>query len=189
MTKHAWKLVGPWYRWQRPGLPSAGRSSRPVFQKYDGSTFVAEFLKDPQHSLKFIEEDFVHEVRKRKPLTPALYKGKPRRLSELGYFPTRTRKLFLDTHKRFYLVVCELHCDMPGFPSINREEVCETGFVIRRRVLNNLTKVALVEAQPIFQRLTSARLAMSEMSEVKPEAQLSLMKKGLAPEGEAPKQA
>ncbi len=185
MSKHPWKLVGPWYRWQRPGLPSAGRSSRPAFQKYDGSTFVAEFLKDPQRSLKFIKEDFVHEVKNLEPLTPALYKGQPRRLSEFGYFPTTTRKLFLDTHKRFYLVVCELHCDMPGFPSVNREEVCETGFVVRRRVLSNLTKVALVEAQPIFQRLTTARLAVSELSEVKPEAQLSLMKKGLAPQGEA----
>lgn len=185
MSKHPWQLVGPWYRWQRPGVPSAGRSSRPVFQKYDGSTFVAEFLKDPQRSLKFIKEDFVHEVKNLGPLKPALYKGKPRRLSELGYFPTTTRKLFLDTHRRFYLVVCELHCDMPGFPSVNREEVCETGFVIRRRVLSNLTKVALVEAQPIFQRLTAARMAVGELSEVGPEAQLGLMKKGLAPQGEA----
>ena len=109
MTNHPLRLVGPWYRWQRPGLPSSGRVSRPVFQKYDGATFVAEFLKDPQHSLKFLTEDFVHEVKPLAPLNPATYKGKPRRLSDFGYLPTTTRKLFLDTHKRFYLVVCELH--------------------------------------------------------------------------------
>jgi hypothetical protein len=185
MNTHTWKLVGPWYRWPRPGLPSAGRGSRPVFQKYDGPTFVAEFLKDPQHSLKFLDEDFVHQVKPLSPLDPATYQNKPRRLSDLGYFPTTTRKLFLDTHKRFYLVVCELHCDTAGFPSVKRDEVCDAGFVIRRRVLSSLTEVALKEGQPIFQRLMTARLTANELAKVKPEAQFSMMKKGLAPEGEA----
>jgi hypothetical protein len=185
MNKHAWKLVGPWYRWQRPGLPASGRASRPVFQKYDGATFVAEFLKDPQLSLKFLTEDFVHEVKPLAPLNPATYKGKPRRLSDFGYLPTATRKLFLDTHKRFYLVVCELHCDMPGFPSVTREQVCDSGFVIRRRVVDNLTRHALAEAEPIFQRLNLARQSASELAGVQPEAHLGLMKKGLAPQGEA----
>lgn len=156
MNNHQWKLVGPWYRWQRPGLPSAGRSSPPVFQKYEGSTFVTEFLRDPQRSLKFSAEDLVHEIKPLAPLNPPFYKGK-RRLSDIGYLPTETRKLFLDTHKRFYLVVCELHCDMPGFPSVNREQVCDAGFVVRRRIVSNLTRVALAEAEPIFQRLTNAR--------------------------------
>lgn len=189
MNNHPWKLVGPWYRWQHPGLPSAGRLSCPVFQKYDGSTLVAEFLKDPQRSLRFTEEDFVHEIKPLAPLAPyppyPLTNPKPRRLSELGYFPTATRKLFLDTHKRFYLVVCELHCDMPGFPAVNREQVCDAGFVVRRRVVSNLTQVALAEAQPIFQRLTTARQSVLELAGVQPEAQLGLVKKGLAPQGEA----
>lgn len=185
MNKNPWKLVGPWYRWQHPGLPSAGRSSRPVFQKYDGSTLVAEFLKDPQRSLKFTEEDFVHEVKPLAPLNPPNYNGKRRRLSELGYFTTATRKLFLDTHKRFYFVVCDLHCDMPGFPAVNREQVCDAGFVVRRRVVSNLTRFALAEAEPIFQRLTTARQSVLELAGVVPEAQLGLVKKGLAPQGEA----
>lgn len=41
-------------------------------------------------------------------------------------------KLFLDTHNRFYLVVCELTCKAPGCPSVSREKVCESGFVVRR---------------------------------------------------------
>ena len=47
--------------------------------------------------------------------------------------PLQTRKIFLDTHKRFYLVVCQIHCDAPGFPRATREDVCDAGFVVRRR--------------------------------------------------------
>ncbi|HEV7474750.1 MAG TPA: hypothetical protein VGN90_11925 [Pyrinomonadaceae bacterium] len=186
MNAHPWKLVGPWYRWQRPGLPSAGRVSRPVFQKYDGSTFVDEFLKDPQRSLKFLDEDFVHRIGTLPPMQPAEYPaGKVRRLSDLGYFPTTTRKLFLDTHKRFYLVVCELHCNLPGFPSVNREQVCEAGFVVRRRILKNLTAPAVKSVGPIFTNLTSAQKALREFASVEPEEQLGVVKIGLAPQGEA----
>ncbi len=184
MKNHPWKLVGPWYRWQRPGLPSTGRGSRPVFQKYDGSTFAAEFLKDPQRSLKFLDDDFVHEVKNIPPLNHETYQGKRRRLSDLGYFPTTTRKLFLDTHKRFYLVVCELHCEMPGFPSVNREQVCDAGFVVRRRILKNLTRPALASAQSIFENLSSAQQTLSAFAAIQPEAQLGLVKMGLAPQGE-----
>ena len=159
--------------------------SRPVFQKYDGSAFIAEFLKDPQRSLKFLPEDFVHEVKSLPPLNPAQFEGKTRRLSNLGYFPTTTRKLFLDTHKRFYLIVCELHCEMPGFPSVNREQVCDAGFVVRRRTLNNLTQRALTRAEPIFQNLNSAQQNLRVVAGVQPEAQLGVVKMALAPQGEA----
>lgn len=185
MNSHSWKLVGPWYRWQRPGVPSAGRVSRPVFQKYDGSNFVDEFLKDPQHSLKFLEEDFVHQVGPLPPMQPATYLGKVRRLSNLGYFPTTTRKLFLDLHKRFYLVVCELHCDTTGFPTVTRDQVCDAGFVVRRRVLKNLTGPAIKSVEPIFQSLASAQKALREFAIVEPENQLGVIKKSLAPQGEA----
>ncbi len=185
MNKHDWKLVGPWYRWTRPGVPSAGRQSRPLFQKYDGPGFIKDFLKDPQHSLKFTDEDFVHEVKQLPPMNPDTFGGKPRRLSNLGYYPTTTRKLFLDTHKRFYLVVCELHCEITGFPAVNRNQVCETGFVIRRRIVRNLTRPALVEVEPIFRRLAFARQAMSKLADAQPQPGLGIMKKVLAPQGEA----
>jgi hypothetical protein len=185
MSSHPWKLVGPWYRWQRPGVPSTGRVSRPVIQKYDGSNFVDEFLKDPQHSLKFLDEDFVHQVGPLPPMQPATYLGKLRRLSDLGYFPTTTRKLFLDTHKRFYLIVCELHCEMTGFPSVTRNQVCDAGFVVRRRILKNLTGAAAKSVEPIFEGLTSAQKALREFAIVDPENHLGVMKKALAPEGEA----
>src|SRR5215475_2028472 len=58
MNNHPWKLVAPWYRWQRQ-LDEEGLSPRqthPVFQKFDQADFVKGFVKDPQHSLKFIDE-------------------------------------------------------------------------------------------------------------------------------------
>ncbi|HEV7745438.1 MAG TPA: hypothetical protein VGO56_10620 [Pyrinomonadaceae bacterium] len=184
MTKHPWKLVGPWYRWTRPGVSSVGRGSRPVFQKYDGPAFVADFLKDPQRSLKFTDDDFVHEVKPLPPMNPAKYNNQPRRLSEFGYYPTTTRKLFLDTHKRFYLVVCELHCDITGFPSVNRAQICDAGFVVRRRVVRNLTKEAVAFGTPIFQRIAATRSALGQLAVMQPQTQLGFMKKALAPEGE-----
>lgn len=115
--REPWSLVGPWYRWADPYDPDSGRGSQPVFQKYDSPKLVAQFLANPQRSLAFTDEDLYHELRQ-------------------GLW-TRTdlRKIYLDTHRRFYLVVCELHCDSAGFPSPRRGEVCEAGFVVRRRTV------------------------------------------------------
>jgi hypothetical protein len=130
---HPWMLVGPWYRWPSPGVPSTGRTSAPVIQKYETGNFVNEFLQDPQHSLVFLDnEDRVFEVTPRVPPLPLL-KGKKQSLSDNVMKNTGIRKLFLDIHKRFYLVVCELHCDAPGFPRVDGTEACEAGFVVRRR--------------------------------------------------------
>jgi hypothetical protein len=130
---HPWLLVGPWYRWPAPGVPATGRTSAPFIQKYETADFVNEFLKNPQHSLAFLEsEDRVFEVTPRVPPLPLL-KGKHQSFSDNVMQSTGIRKLFLDTHKRFYLVVCELHCDTAGFPTVDRNEICEAGFVVRRR--------------------------------------------------------
>src|SRR5262245_26626142 len=133
-TGHPWKLVAPWYHWPRQaeaGRPP--RQTRPVFQKFDSPDFVKGFVADPQASLKFKDEDQVFNVSDAP--APALSKGplagKLTRLfvaagsgaRDLQLVPTGIRKLFLDTHKRYYLVVCELHCDAPGFPSVAAEQV------------------------------------------------------------------
>jgi len=130
---HPWLLVGPWYRWPTPGVPSTGRTSVPFIQKYETGDFVNEFLKNPQRSLAFLDsEDRVFEVTPRVPPLPLLG-GRKQSLSDNVMNNTGIRKLFLDTHKRFYLVVCELHCDAAGFPMVSRDQACEAGFVIRRR--------------------------------------------------------
>lgn len=183
--KRPWLLVGPWYRWQRPGVPSAGRASRPVFQKYDSPKLVEEFLADPQHSLKFTDDDFVHEVMPLPKLVPEFINRKPRRQSPNKYVRTDTRKLFLDTHKRFYLIVCELHCDGTGFPTATRDQVCEAGFVVRRRIATRITDAAAKEVKPILFGLGAARSFLGHLGEVEPEEKFALVKKGLATQGEA----
>ena len=105
MSAHPWSLVAPWYRWQR-AEPVDRRETPPALHKYETSKLVDLFCENPQHSLQFTGEDIEEDGR---------------------------RKLFLAQHKRFYLVVCELHCDRPGFPNAARDEVCEAGFVMRRR--------------------------------------------------------
>ena len=147
-----WKLVAPWYRWERQFADEQRkpRQTRPVFQKFHEADFVKGFVKDPQHSLVFEEDvDRVFNVK----LTDApslnttpfggrftrLYvpnpseEGQPKVAKEASLVPTGIRKLYLDTHKRYYLVVCELHCDAPGFPTTTPDQVCQAGFVVRRR--------------------------------------------------------
>ena len=131
-ARHEWRIVGPWYRW-RPGEPQVrppdGRGTRPVFQKYDSSDLVNLFLADPQKSLKFLDEDHVQDVTAGAFMFPILSKVTSTRVAS----PSPVRKLFLDVHKRFYLVTCELRCEAAGFPMVPRDEVGEIGFVIRRR--------------------------------------------------------
>ena len=107
--------------------------TRPEIQKYETSKLVEAFMKNPQRHLKWMDEDLVHVVQKSAPVIGST--GKSRRFADLEYVidPLRTRKIFLDTHKRFYLVVCQIHCDAPGFPRGARADVCRAGFVVRRR--------------------------------------------------------
>lgn len=150
-----WMLVAPWYRWRRQGVPA--RETRPVLQKYDSSNPVAAFQADPQHCLKFTDEDLVQSIvslQALPPLAPPM-QGLQRRLSGLTTVPTDIRKVYLDAHKRFYLVVCELHIDDPGFPCVDRREACEAGFVIRRRRTAYPT-AAEKEAREILKDLAGA---------------------------------
>jgi hypothetical protein len=163
---HQWILAGPWYRWEHPGKPSSGRASRPVFQKYDTPKLVEEFLRDPQHSLVFDDEDTVHEVRALPALVPPTYKGHLRRLAKNSYASTGVRKLFLDTHKRFYLIVCELHCDEVGFPNVLRSHACEAGFVVRRRVVPSVPLRAATQAQGILANIAQARVVVGQLDPV-----------------------
>jgi hypothetical protein len=145
-----WKLIAPWYRWGRQ-LSEEGREprrTRPVFQKFDDPEFVKVFTKDPQRSLKFKDDiDRVFNVqltvvplgsslfpnRFTRLYAPRVRSGQTRTASDAKLVPTGIRKLFLDTHKRYYLVVCELHCDAPGLPSATPDQVCQAAFIVRRR--------------------------------------------------------
>ncbi|HEX7687160.1 MAG TPA: hypothetical protein VF453_05620, partial [Burkholderiaceae bacterium] len=145
-----WRLVGPWYRWTHPGLPADGRASRPAIQMFAGDDFVQAFLQRPQHSLRYdpaidvvSHYDLVSAVpggalaAKVSTLFAVNAKGDPAGPGDAKFrarlAPSALRKLFQPTHDRHYLVTCELHCDLPGFPSAGRAGVCQAGFVVRRR--------------------------------------------------------
>lgn len=125
MTDHPWILVGPWYRSESIGGPPASRTTAPIFQKYGDAGFMDKFVTEPQKSLRFACEDFNERlcIDPNQIVTP-----------ELRSKFDDSLKLYLNSHNRFYLVVCELHCVLPGFPSVKPDRVCETGFVIRRKV-------------------------------------------------------
>lgn len=158
IANHEWKLVAPWYHWQRQFAASGVKpwQSRPVFQKFDESEFVKTFTLDPQRSLKFMDNlDTVFNTSlkavdkvasgplagkftqlyapKRVGGTTAMDANVPAQEASLA--PTGIRKLYLPTHKRNYLVVSELHCYAPGFPRVTADQVCQAGFVVRRRTL------------------------------------------------------
>jgi hypothetical protein len=104
-TPHPWLLLAPRYAWARDA-DVAPRATRPALQKYATVRLIDRFRADPAAgSLPFTAED------------------------DAG----GARKLFLAAHHRFYLVVCELHCDRPGLPDAGTEDVCQAGFTLRRR--------------------------------------------------------
>jgi hypothetical protein len=132
---HPWTLTAPWWGWTKTTASGPRpRATRPLLQKYESSDPVSGFVKEPQKRLAFDDQDVVW-----RPVAAA--KNPSGKWSTLSSYtlvkdPAGTRKLFLPSHKRFYLVVCELHCDSAGLPAVNREKVCETGFVVRRRRLS-----------------------------------------------------
>jgi hypothetical protein len=176
---HDWLLVAPWYHWPRQAvLGRKPRQTRPVLQKYEDSKFVDEFLADPQHSLKWNDDDWVYElsVLAAKRVTSGPLAGKVaeqavERPPKSGRFEkylarkTSIRKLFLDSHRRFYLVVCELHCDVPGFPRATTDDVCQAGFVVRRHY-TSYPAAAEPEAATILKELSKLQLKLAKLERV-----------------------
>jgi hypothetical protein len=146
-----WRLVAPWWRWQAQG--GDPRVTRPAFQKYDSSRFVDDFLANPQHCLTIDDKDDRVQQLVSKPA--AVLDGRLRALANAELRPTSTLKLFLPTHSRFYLVVCELHCEKAGFPNAHRDEACEAGFVVRRRRFD-VGAGTVREARQLIQRVEEA---------------------------------
>jgi hypothetical protein len=161
---HPWCVTAPWYRWPAAGVPvqRPGRCTGPTLQKYATAGFATEFLAQPQHSLKFVDEDHWQYLGTLPALAP--YKGRKRRFSDEKLVTTQTRKLFLPNHSRFYLVSASLHCDVPGLPEVPRTQVRRVGFVVRRRTLTpppGAVKPPL--PQEILQQLAQARVALGDI--------------------------
>ncbi len=176
---HEWKLVAPWYRWERQRVEEGRepRRTRPVFQKFDSPDFVKTFVRDPQKSLRFKEDvDRVFNINKvaLAKLAAGPFAGRFARMYKEGttafdttLVPTGIRKLFLDTHKRHYLVVAELHCDAAGFPRVNQQQVCQAGFAVRRRS-HDFPKGAKKEAAARLKEIVAIQAEIAYLRESAP---------------------
>lgn len=194
VNTHPWKLVAPWYRWQRQ-LDEEGlspRQTRPVFQKFDQADFVKGFVKDPQHSLKFIDDvDRVFNVSLTDAPAPGPFVGKFTRLfvpspasgppvaKDATLTPTGILKLYLATHKRHYVVVCELHCDAAGFPTVTPDQVCQAGFVVRRRS-HQYPKGAKKDAVKILRKITGIHAEIAYLEQTAPARGLAAKRRAQA---------
>jgi hypothetical protein len=180
MSERPLQLVAPWWAWRRQmaaGVALSPRTTRPHFQKFDRPDFVPGFLEDPQRSFKFVADDEVttyslvsglavalQGIRKKAELlfAPRTKAGTPNPSGVLAK-SSHLRKLFLDTHRRSYAVVCEVHCDAAGFPSATGEELCQAGFVVRRRYLQ-YAKEAEKPARALLGEIAGLQLRLAELS-------------------------
>lgn len=192
-----WKLVAPWYRWQRQFETEqrAPRQTRPVLQKFDQPDFVKSFTKDPQRSLRFRDDlDTVFKTvltdapkQNAGPLAgkfsrlyvPDLADGLSAVAKNASLVPTGVRKVYLATHKRYYLVVCELHCDEPGFPTTTPDQVCQAGFVVRRRSFN-FPKGARKEALKTLQQINGIQQEIAYWEQTGPAKGLTAKRRAQA---------
>lgn len=130
MTGEPFTFRAPWYERERGGHTLVDdRAKRPVIQKYDSTRFVEQVTTDPLDSLKFDVEDlFTYPV----PVKfPAPGTGRER-LATSRLVRSKLRKLYQPNHDRFYVVVAELFCDVPGLPRAGSHRDIEVNFVLRR---------------------------------------------------------
>ncbi len=191
-----WAIVAPWWSWSDPARTPTGRATRPVFQKYATSDPVTEFIKNPQRCLRYVDDDVVPQYRRKYiPRRKIAKAGKLRILTALdaletdpddgklkSYVDERVprddglRKIFLDTHQRFYLVVCQIHCDAPGFPNVRREKICQAGFVVRRRT-TDAPAAAAKQARDIMKKLSTQRARLHRLDAVIPRIRVAATNK------------
>jgi hypothetical protein len=181
--QHPWRLVAPWYYWGRQvraGVAATPRQTRPAIQKFDRPNFVDGFIRDPQRSLKFNDDDLVYTYALVP--SPLISSGPFAGKSSALFAPieggvlrpkvgvrtnTFIRKLFLDVHRRYYGVVCELHCDAPGFPRVTFDQVCQAGFAVRRRLMR-YAKEAEPEARALLRKISAVQERLGDLDLTRP---------------------
>ncbi len=171
-VKHPLRLVAPWYHWERQYVASTQqvdpRISRPVIQKFDKPDPVTGFVADPQRSLVVVDQDWVYDrtewgASDDAPDGATLLE----KLVRSVLTRSNTRKLFQAAHARFYLVVCELHCDAPGLPDASSDKVTEMGFVIRRSSFTYRDEDA-EQVEPLLEQMGRARAGLQAVVASKP---------------------
>ena len=187
----------PLAAWRTVVSLAASRAARrrpavgPRDPEYSHAQFAKSFMAEPQRSLRWDgEADFVHEAGFLDPQASLVGRvgslveslkgwGGPKANTDILFrrdlynarmTPTGLLKLFLPVYERFYLVVCELHCDTGGFPSVAPDEVCSAGFVIRRR-RTTIRGEDYATFRALAQNVTVARAELADLltdSTVKP---------------------
>lgn len=132
--EHPYALRAPWYVRERgPFTLLDPRARRPAIQKYATDDFVDRMIKDPRDSLKFDDEgDDVWSYPVPVATKPGPGSGRARFATHV-LVHSQLRKLYQPTHDRFYTVVVELFCDVPGLPRAGDTPDIEVGMVLRRQ--------------------------------------------------------
>lgn len=123
LAEASWLLTAPWWHWTKGG-GEQGAELQPALQKYASADLVTDFLADPQHRLA---------------TSPLVDQTQPPMWNPESLHPVApssddpVTKIYLPVHARHYLVAVEVHCDQPGLPAVCRDDICEAGFVVRRR--------------------------------------------------------
>jgi len=124
-------LRAPWYVRERGGFDLRDpRALRPTIQMYDSTRFMDEVMANPADSLAFgLDDRWSYPV----PVTPGGAGTGIRRFATSRLVHTRMRKLYQPSHNRFYLVVVEVFCDVPGLPRAGSHRDIAVTMVMRRR--------------------------------------------------------
>jgi hypothetical protein len=124
-------MRAPWYERERGSFDlNDPRALRPEIQMYDGTDFVARLTSNPAASLAFgLDDQWSYPV----PVTPSLTAKGRERFATSKLVHTSLSKLYQPSHSRFYAVVVEVFCDLPGLPRAASHSDLEVGFVMRRQ--------------------------------------------------------
>lgn len=130
MTVAGFAMRSPWYDRVRESIDlRSPLAQRPRIQMYDSSDFVERMLVDPADSIAFGDDDvWTYPV----PVKPRVTDDTRVRLATSRLVKTHLRKLYQPLHERFYVVVVEVFCDVPGLPRAGSHDEIRVGFRMRR---------------------------------------------------------
>lgn len=156
-------LRAPWYVRERGGFDLRDpRALRPTIQMYDTTSFVEQVIKNPANSLRFgLDDRWSYPV----PVTPGGAGTGIKRFMTSRLVHTRMRKLYQPAHNRYYLIVVEVFCDLPGLPRAGSHHDITVSMVMRRRHASTAAGLRPVRklARALMQELAQAQIPDAEV--------------------------
>jgi hypothetical protein len=127
----AFQMRSPWYERERLTVDLRDpKALRPAIQMYDDTDFAKQIQADPGDSLKFGNDDLWSYPA---PVTPGSTAAGRSRFATSVLVYSGLRKLYQPSHSRFYAVVVEVFCDLPGLPRAGSHSDIDVSFVMRRQ--------------------------------------------------------